>query len=153
MNLEKVNRNNIDTLYKLNFQLASDEGQEELFTVEKEKYSSAFLGSHPILHGYILFSDNNDPIGFYVYNFKFASYVGAKVLYIEDIYLVQDHRDLQQKKLLLGHAVQNALHEECCRIELRMLKSFNIGYDIVESLKFKPVHKWEVYRLEWLDQK
>lgn len=148
MIFKKVDKNNIDTLYKLNIQLASDEGQRELFSAKINEYSSAFLDYDPVLYAYILHNDQNEAIGFYAYYFKFASYIGAKVLYVEDVYLVSKHRDIKYKSLILEHAIQIASDAACCRVELRMLKAFNIGYAAVKSLNFEPVHKWEVYRLD-----
>ena len=147
MKLRKVSKSNISTLYELNFELASEEGQRDLFTVSKEVYAEAFLSKNPILSGYILFN-GSDAIGFYIYSFKFASYIGSKVIYIEDIHLISNYRNLTNKLLLLKHAIDISSNENCCRVELRMLKSFNIGYEVVKSLGFEPVNKWEVYRLE-----
>jgi hypothetical protein len=147
MNLNKVDKSNIDILYELNFELAADEGQKDLFSVSKDDYSDAFLGNTPILNGYVLYSGDM-AIGFYIYTYKFASYIGSKVIYIEDIHLTSKYRSPDNKLILLQHAIKVSAKEKCCRVELRMLKSFNIGYDTVESLGFKPVNKWEVYRLE-----
>jgi len=147
MNLKKVDISNIDILYELNFELASDENQKNLFTASLDAYSGAFLCEKPILYGYLLYS-HDMAIGFYIYSYKFASYIGSKVIYIEDIHLTEKYKNTGNKLKLLKHALDLSLKESCCRVELRMLKSFNIGYEIVESLGFKPVKKWEVYRFE-----
>lgn len=145
--IEKVNSKNIDILYELNYELATDEGQQSLFTATRNAYADAFLNDHPILMGYLLYSDGQ-AIGFYIYSYKFASYLGSKVIYIEDIHLTEKHRNLANKKRLLEHAIQLSVAEKCCRVELRVLKSFNIGYELIESFGFNPVSKWQVYRLE-----
>ena len=141
----KVEESNLDTLYDLNYQLAVNENQKDLFIAARDAYAQMFLGSTPIAFGFLLFT-NEQPVGFYIYYFKFASYLGSKVLYIEDVYL-SDNVDVAENKVrLLKHAIQQARLEQCCRVEMRVLKSFNIGYDVIKNCGFEHVDKWDVYR-------
>ncbi len=147
MIFQKVNLSNIEALYDLNVELASDEGQKSLFTASKEAYADVFLAKEPIAGAYLLYKDDK-AIGFYIYTHKLATYLASKVLYIEDAYVTKKHGDLATKQKLLEHAVELSSEEGCCRVELRVLKQFNFGYELIESLGFKPVNKWDVYRLD-----
>ena len=147
MDFVNVDRSNIDILYDLNVQLAADEDQKDLFTASRSSYRNAFSGSHPVSFGVLAFI-NAEPAGFYIYCFKFATYPGANVLYIEDIYLTEKHRSSENKIHLLNHAVEQAASGQCCRVEMRVLKSFNIGYEEIEARGFNRIDKWDVYRLE-----
>ncbi len=147
MNFIKVEESNIDVLFDLNYQLAADENQEELYTAQRDSYASAFLSKNPIAYAFLSFIEDQ-PAGFYLYSFKFASYTGSPVFYIEDIYLREAFRSPKNKLLLLNHAIDQSIAETCSRVEMRVLRAFNLGGDIIESLGFNPVTKWDVFRLE-----
>ncbi len=147
MEFIKVKESNIDILYDLNIQLAEDEKQKSLFTASRSSYSSAFLGDYPILFG-LLVLVSNEPVGFYIYCFKFATYIGSRVLYIEDLYLKEEFRTIENNTLILRHTIKQATHEKCCRVEMRVLKSFNIGYSNINEIGFHQIKKWDVFRYE-----
>lgn len=147
MDFIKVEESNVNTLYDLNFQLAVDENQKSLFTASRNSYSSAFLGNHPISFGFLGFIGKK-PVGFYIFCFKFASYLGSKVLYIEDVYLDKEFRTSDNTIMILNHAIQQSTLENCARVEMRVLKSFNIGYDIINQFGFNQIKKWNIYRFE-----
>ncbi len=146
MKIIKVNSTNIGVLYQLNAKLAFDEGQSDLFRVSETDYATGFLADNPIMYGYLLYADD-EAVGFYLYHYKFATYIGLKVLYIEDIYLTDKYATNENKRLLLQHAISISREERCCRVEIRMLKAFNIGYEFIQTNGFNVVDKWEVYRL------
>ncbi len=147
MKFIKVEESNIDKLYELNVQLAEDEKQKSLFTASRSSYSSAFLADHPILFGFLAFV-NNEPVGFYVYCFKFATYIGARVIYIEDLYLKEEFRTKENNTTILKHTIKQATLEKCCRAEMRVLRSFNIGYRTINEVGFNQIKKWDVFRCE-----
>lgn len=143
----KVEESNIDTLYELNFQLAEDEKQKSLFTVSRNSYASAFLGDNPIVFGFLTFVSNK-PVGFYIFCFKFATYIGSKVLYVEDLYLKDEYRTKKNSTTIIKHSIEQATHEKCCRVEMRVLKSFNVGYGLIKEIGFNQIKKWDVFRYE-----
>tara|TARA_B110000114_G_C14948262_1_gene339272 strand:+ start:218 stop:664 length:447 start_codon:yes stop_codon:yes gene_type:complete len=147
MQFIEVDNSNIKTLYDLNLQLAEDEDQKELFTASRDSYHKEFLSKNSISWSFLVF-DENIAIGFYIYYFKFASYLGAKVLYIEDIYLTKESSSLKNKTILLDHALKHAKDSNCCRVEMRVLKNFNIGYELIMDFGFQAINKWDVFRLE-----
>ena len=65
--------------------------------------------------------------------------------YIEDIYLNQACR-LKYLPLLLGHAVQRAKDSGCCRVEMRVLKNYNMGCEAINKAGFCKIDKWDVFR-------
>ncbi|KPQ22222.1 MULTISPECIES: hypothetical protein [unclassified Halomonas] len=147
MELANVNKGNIDDLYDLNAKLAESEKQRHLFTADRESYADAFLATTPACFGSLAYQDEQ-PVGFYIYNFKFASYIASRVLYVEDMYLVDGFDTDENKKLLLQHAVRRSQSEKCCRVEMRVLKAFNPGYGLIKSVGFSEITKWDVYRLD-----
>lgn len=147
MKLASVNKENIDDLYDLNAKLAESENQRHLFTADRQSYSDAFLATTPACFGALAYQ-GDQPVGFYIYNFKFASYIASRVLYIEDLYLIDGYDTEENKKLLLQHAVRRSQSESCCRVEMRVLREFNVGYGLIKSVGFSEIQKWDVYRLD-----
>ncbi|MDR5874613.1 GNAT family N-acetyltransferase [Vreelandella gomseomensis] len=147
MEIARVNNENINDLYDLNIKLAESESQKHLFTADRQSYADAFLAPTPACFALLAYQ-GNQPIGFYIYNFKFASYVGSRVLYIEDLYFIDGFDGDENKSILLQHALKVSRSENCCRTEMRVLKEFNIGYDLISSFGFSEIKKWSVYRLD-----
>ena len=147
MKYVKADKSNIDNLFELNRKLAFDEGQEALFVADKKEYEQSFLNKTPIVHG-ILVYDNDNLIGFCVYIFKFASYLGKKVLYIEDVYLRDKYKNTPDIEELLHYLSKLMENEECCRLEMRVLHQLNIGLNELHNFGLRKITKWDVYRLE-----
>lgn len=145
MEFQKTDKNNIKKLYKLNKQLAIDEGQKELFTASKRKYKKAFLSKKPIVSGVIIYKDNKD-IGFVIFTYKFATYLAKKVLYIEDIYLKPKYQNKKHINKVFNYIIKKANKKHYCRVELRVLKSYSIDRKILKQNRFFKIKKWDVYR-------
>jgi hypothetical protein len=102
MNYIEVTNTNIDDLFKLNRELAIAEEQEDLFVVKIDAYKSGFLNKNPVVYGVLIYK-NNDLIGFGIYLYKFATYIGKKILHIEDVYLKENHKSSENIKNLLEY--------------------------------------------------
>ena len=146
MRITKADRHNLINLYGLNKTLASEENQSHLFTAEIVHFQTAFIGEYPAVGAYLCMVDDVS-IGFYTYVYKFATYLGTKVLHIEGIYLSEVHRE-EYIEEVLAHAIQKASIDGWCRVEMRVLKSFNMGYEAIGSAGFRKVEKWDVFRYE-----
>lgn len=147
MRFEKINKNNIEELYNINKCLAIEEGQKDLFKASLNNYTKGFIDSSPIVHGIICYQDN-EIIGFCIFYYKFATYLGNKVLFIEDIYLKITFRSEENKMELLKYMIKKAFKDDCERIEMRVLNNFNFGIELIKEQGFKKITKWATYRLE-----
>jgi len=146
MHITKVDQHNLKDLYSLNKELAFEEDQVNLFTAQISHYQTAFIGESPAVQAYLC-NLNNVSIGFYACLYKFATYLGERVLHIEDIYIQSEHREKYIDELI-DHALHKASSEKCCRVEMRVLKSYNIGYGHIEKAGFSVVEKWNIFRFE-----
>ena len=146
-----LNSHEIGILFELNRQLAIEEGQAALFTASESAYRKAFLGASPLAYGVLAYDGSQTPVGFGVYVFKFATYLSAKVLYIEDLYFRPHYRTQERMTKLLDYIVEQAKSQDCCRIEMRVLHEFNMGVVQLRRMGFKKVTKWDVYRMEIVD--
>ena len=140
-----VTKDNIQNLFELNKELASAEGQEALFTASLENYIAGFLGPDATAIGMLCFQDGV-AIGFAVCNEKFATYLGFKTLYIEDIYLKAELATQEHKLEFLKYLLDFAFNSGYVRVEMRVLNGFNWGAELIGDLGFKKIDKWSVYR-------
>lgn len=146
MHIVKVSRHNLKDLFEMNRVLASEEKQLHLFTADLSQHEKAFLGESPVVSAYLCIL-NDEAVGFYTCLSKFATYLGEEVLHIEDIYLNENHRE-KYIATVLNHAIQQAASNKCCRVEMRVLKNYNMGYGAIESVGFRKIEKWDVFRFE-----
>lgn len=137
---------NIEDLYHLNKQLAIEEGQEDLFTARLEDYTQGFVGVSSNAFG-TLCMHNNHFAGFAIWYFTFATYLGFKTLYIEDIYLHKAVCTDENKAAFLQHLIEEAWKNQCIRVEMRVLHNCNWGIECLKEFGFREVKKWTVYRL------
>lgn len=145
MKFKKVNKQNINTLYKLNKHLAIKEGQKELFSASKKEYKKAFLSKNPLADAVVAYK-NNKPIGFIIYNYKLATYLAKKVLYIEDIFLDDKNYTKKNIQKLFKYIDKKSKKNCCCRVEIRILKNYSMDMDILKKQKFLKIEKWDIYR-------
>ena len=146
MNFVEVTNTNIKALFEINRQLAIEESQKDLFTASFENYTKGFLDDNPIAYGTLCYQDDKI-IGFAICNYKFATYLGYKVLYIEDIYLKGEHSTNENKREFLKFLIDKAFGNNCARVEMRVLNNFNWGVELIKELGFEKIEKWSVYRL------
>ncbi len=144
----KVNSENIRELYDINLELAKCEGQELLFTAKYDDYKSAFISNNSNVYGVLCYGANDELAGFYLYTFKFASYIGSRVLYVEDLYLKEEYSSAEHKMSLIKYIVTFSRDIGCRRTEMRVLHNFNIGTDLLIENDFQKISKWDVYRVE-----
>lgn len=142
-----VDESNISSLFKINRELSIAEGQEKLFTVKETEYNQSFLNDNPVVYGILIFK-NNDLIGFAIYLYKFATYLGKRILHIEDVYLKHPYKTSTNTQQVLSFFTKKMKLEDCCRLELRVLHALNIGILELQAAGFNKIKKWDVYRIE-----
>lgn len=130
----------------MNKQLATDEGQADLFTADLENYKDGLLGELPYAVG-ILSYEGDELTGFAITNYKFATYRGFPTLYIEDIYLKKKFENDENKREFLTYIIEEAKSQNCVRVEMRVLNTVNWGVELLNDLGLSRIDKWSVYRL------
>ena len=106
----------------------------------------------------ILFIDNrakvllgeldNKIIGFALYFYNFSTFVGRKGLYLEDFYILQEHRNKGYGKLFFKELLKIAKDNNCGRMEWVCLNWNKPSIEFYNKLGAKPMNDWTTYRLE-----
>jgi GNAT superfamily N-acetyltransferase len=97
-------------------------------------------------HGLICEQDGQ-PIGYAVYFFNYSTWLGRHGLYLEDLYVSPEQRQIGAGKALLRHLAQLAVARGCGRFEWSVLDWNQPAIEFYQSFGAKPQDEWTTYRL------
>lgn len=86
-------------------------------------------------------------IGFAVYFFSYSTWLGKPGLFLEDLFVLPEHRGDGAGKALLVRLAQLAVDKGCGRMEWNVLNWNSPAIGFYESLKARPQSEWSTYRL------
>ena len=86
-------------------------------------------------------------VGFALFFHNFSTFVGRAGLYLEDLYVLPEHRGNGYGKALLKKLASIAVERGCGRMEWVCLDWNRPSIDFYLSLGAKPMDDWTVYRL------
>jgi GNAT superfamily N-acetyltransferase len=90
---------------------------------------------------------DNKAVGFAVFFFNYSTWLGRNGLFLEDLYVSQEHRGKGAGKALLKHLAGIALENNCGRFEWSVLDWNEPAINFYQSLGAKPQDEWVGYRL------
>jgi GNAT superfamily N-acetyltransferase len=86
-------------------------------------------------------------MGHAVYFFNYSTWQGKNGLYIEDLYLSPDYRNMGVGKKIIKYLAGLALEQDCGRMEWSVLNWNEPAIRFYESLGAGPQAEWIRYRL------
>ena len=86
-------------------------------------------------------------VGFALYFHNFSTFLGRAGIYLEDLFVLPEHRGKGYGKALLAHLAALARAEGCGRLEWWCLDWNRPSIDFYKSLRAQPMEEWTVYRL------
>ncbi|KAL1406171.1 Peroxygenase 1 [Vanrija albida] len=107
--------------------------KENLFV---KKYAEAFVARTP----------SGEAVGLALYFFTYSTWLGVPGLYLEDLYVVPEHRGGGLGKTLFGYLGEVAKERGCQRVEWRWNTPSKDFYE--KRLGSEPQSEWEGERLE-----
>lgn len=98
---------------------------------------------------HVLFATVDDvPIGFALYFYNFSTFVGKKGLYLEDLFILPEHRKQGYGKALFLELVAIAKREHCGRMEWTVLDWNAPSIAFYKAMGAKPMDDWTIFRLD-----
>ena len=133
----------------LNFvkELAQYEKAEHEVLATEETITESMFKPHSGVHGLICES-GGEAIGFAVYFYNYSTWLAKPGLYLEDLYVSQEHRGKGAGLALLKHLAAIAVENGCGRFEWSCLDWNTPSREFYESLGAKPQPEWIGYRME-----
>jgi GNAT superfamily N-acetyltransferase len=95
----------------------------------------------------ILADVNGQSVGFALYFYNFSTFAGKPGIYLEDIYVMPEHRGHGIGKQLMAYLAKKAISEQCCKLEWCVLKWNLPAIAVYESLSAEPMDQWRMYQV------
>ena len=96
----------------------------------------------------VLFAlENGREVGFALFFHNFSTFLGRSGLYLEDLFVLPEHRGKGYGKAILQTLAAIAVERGCGRLEWSCLDWNRPSIDFYLSLGAEPMSDWTVYRL------
>ncbi len=123
---------------------------------EYEKMSSDVVATEALLHEWIfekgkaevIFAvEDGKEVGFALFFHNFSTFLGRAGIYLEDLFVLPDHRGRGHGKGLIRELARIAVERGCGRLEWCCLDWNRPSIDFYRSLGARPMDEWTTYRL------
>ena len=122
-----------------------EKAEHEVETSQKQLIKTLF-GKKSTSHA-VICEAGGIPIGHAIYFFNYSTWQGKNGLYIEDLYILEEYRNLGAGKQIIKHLSCLALEKDCGRVEWSVLEWNEPAIKFYNSLGAKPQKEWVRYRL------
>ena len=102
---------------------------------------------HPLIFT-VMAEWDGEPVGFALYFFNFSTWEGRPGLYLEDLFVPEEHRGKGVGKALLKHLARVALEKGCTRFVWQVLDWNTPAIDFYEAHGAKVLREWLTCRAE-----
>ena len=96
----------------------------------------------------LMVEENGRPIGYAIYFFNYSTWLAAKGLYLEDLYVDPDFRGKGAGIKLMKHLAKEAVEQGCQRFEWSVLDWNTPSIEFYEAMDAQSQDEWLGYRLE-----
>ena len=136
----------VAAIHRLIVDLATYERAADQVRATTEQLRTALFGAQPA--AYALVAEVDDQVvGFALYFRSFSTWEGVHGIYLEDLYVVPEHRGAGLGKALLSSLAALAVDRGYARLEWAVLDWNQPSIDFYRSLGAVPMDEWTVYRL------
>ncbi len=126
--------------------LARYEKLEQEVTMTEEKLTDTLFGERRYAETLIA-EDDGEAVGFALFFHNFSTFLAQPGIYLEDLFVVPEHRGGGIGRALLERLAQLAVNRGCGRLEWAVLNWNQDAIRFYERLGAKPNSDWTVYRL------
>ncbi len=136
----------VPTILRLIRALADYERMSSAVTATAQDLRERLFGANPVAEvaiGYV----GDEPAGIAVFFHSFSTFLGRSGIYLEDIFVEEQHRGRGLGKGLMQYVAQLAVERGCARLEWAVLNWNAPAIGFYQSLEAKPQDEWTVYRL------
>ena len=146
MRIRPAEPTDVPVVAELIWQLARFEKLEDEVVLTEELLNAGLFGSRPYAEA-VLAEEDGEPIGFALFFHTFSTFLARPGLYLEDLFVLPEHRGRGVGRDLLSHLAKLAVERGCGRLEWAVLNWNNEAIRFYERLGAHPNSEWTVYRL------
>jgi GNAT superfamily N-acetyltransferase len=136
----------VHAIAKLIRELAKFEKLEDQVVTTDELLRAGLFGARPYAEA-VIAEEDAQPIGFALFFHTFSTFLARPGLYLEDLFVLADHRGRGVGRALLAHLAHLAVERGCGRLEWSVLNWNQDAIRFYERLGARPNSEWTVYRL------
>jgi GNAT superfamily N-acetyltransferase len=146
VSIRPATRNDVPVIAELIRGLARFEKLEHEVVMTEEMLTAGLFRERP--YAEVLLADDEDqPVGFALFFHNFSTFLGRPGIYLEDLYVVPEHRGKGIGQLLLATLARLAVERGCGRLEWAVLDWNQEAIRFYERLGARPNSDWTIYRL------
>jgi GNAT superfamily N-acetyltransferase len=146
LRIRAAERADVPVIADLIRQLAKFEKLEDNVVLTEDLLRAGLFGSRPYAEA-VIAEAAEKPIGFALFFHTFSTFLARPGLYLEDLFVLADHRGNGVGRALLAHLARLAVERGCGRLEWAVLNWNQDAIRFYERLGAKPNSEWTVYRL------
>lgn len=139
-------REDVPTIARLIRGLAVYERLEHEVTMTEDKLARVLFGERRYAETLIAELDGA-PVGFALFFHNFSTFLAQPGLYLEDLFVVPEHRAHGVGRALLKRLAQIALERGCGRMEWVVLDWNESAIGFYKTLGAEPKSEWTTFRL------
>jgi GNAT superfamily N-acetyltransferase len=128
-------------------ELAEYERLAEHVVGTEEQLERHLFGDRPAAEAVIAEIDG-EPVGFALYFTTFSTFVARPGIWLEDVFVREEHRRAGVGRALLEHLARLAVERGCGRIEWTALDWNRPAIEFYAGLGARPVAGWTIHRLD-----
>jgi GNAT superfamily N-acetyltransferase len=146
VNIRPAQPTDVPVVAELIWQLARFEKLEDEVVLTEGLLRVGLFGPRPYAEA-ALAEEGGEPIGFALFFHTFSTFLARPGLYLEDLFVLPEHRGRGVGRSLLSHLARLALERGCGRLEWAVLNWNKDAIRFYERLGAKPNSEWTVYRV------
>ena len=144
--VREARESDVARIHQLVLDLATYERAPDQVKAAPEQLRIALFGPQPAAYALVAESAG-EVVGFALYFLNFSTWEGVHGIYLEDLYVMPEHRGTGLGKALLKSLAQIAVERGYARFEWWVLDWNTPSIDFYRRLGAVPMDEWTVYRL------
>ena len=121
---------------KLTHEVVATEENLEKYLFGKEKVAEAVIGEAA-----------GEPVGFALFHYNFSTFLGKPGIYLEDLFVLEEHRGKGYGKALLVYLAEQTVDRGCGRLEWAVLDWNEPSIEFYKSLGARLMNEWIINRV------